>query len=128
MLVYSLLIESVDLRRLSGSAGGNDFLGNSFDGFLAASREKKLGPLTRKGLRDSAANPASGPVDHRNLILEHNLSLVLCRGVESRPQPKLGLGLPYPFRDLERLGFTSHCHGNSSSPELHCATADFAQR
>jgi hypothetical protein len=70
-----LLVESVDLRRLGGSAGGNDFPGNNFDRCPVASREKKLGPLTGKGTRDSAADSASGSVDHRNLVLEHHLSL-----------------------------------------------------
>ena len=32
MLVHGLLVESVDLRRLGGSAGGNDVLGDRFDG------------------------------------------------------------------------------------------------
>jgi len=73
MLVHSLLMESVYLRRLGGSAGGNDFFGDSVNGRLATSGEKELGPLTRKTTRDSAADPASGSVDHRNLILQHHL-------------------------------------------------------
>src|SRR5258708_26537949 len=75
MLTHSLLVESVALRRLGGSAGENDSPGDNFDGRPGASREKKLGPLTRKGTRDSAADPASSSVDHRNLVLEHHLSL-----------------------------------------------------
>src|SRR6266852_9582515 len=72
MLVNSLLIQSVYPRRLGGSAGGNDFFGDNVDGCSVASREKKLGPLTRKGTRDGAADPASRSVDHRNLVLEHH--------------------------------------------------------
>src|SRR5260370_39398187 len=72
MLAHGLLVESVDLRPLGGSAGGNDFFGDNFDACPVASREKKLGPLTRKGTRDSAADRASGSVDHRNLVLEQH--------------------------------------------------------
>src|SRR2546425_3420967 len=75
MRVHSLLVESVYLRRLGGSACGNDFLGDNFDGCPVASREKKLGPVTRKGTRDNATDPVTGSVDHRNLVLEHHLSL-----------------------------------------------------
>src|SRR5215207_9231420 len=73
MLVHSLLIESVDLRRLGGSTGGNDVLGDSFDRCQVAPGEKKLGPLRRKGVCDSAADRASGSVDHRNLVLQQHL-------------------------------------------------------
>src|SRR5882757_2618428 len=72
MLVHSLLIESVYLRHLGGSAGGNDFFGDNFDGCPVASREKKPGPLTRKGACDSTADRTSGSVDHCDLILEHH--------------------------------------------------------
>jgi hypothetical protein len=40
MLVHGLLVESVDLRRLGGSAGGSDFLSDAFDGSEVASGEK----------------------------------------------------------------------------------------
>src|SRR6266851_3473546 len=78
MLVHSLLIESVDLRRLGGSAGGDDFFGDNVHGCPVASREKKLGSVTHKGTRDSAADPASGSVDHRNLVLEHHYLSHFC--------------------------------------------------
>src|SRR5262249_37811358 len=78
MLVYCLLIESVYLRRLGESAGGHDFFGDNFDGCLVASREKKLGPLTRKGTSDSAADRASGSVVLLNLLLQHHLWLPFC--------------------------------------------------
>src|SRR5207245_10408705 len=84
MRVHSLLVESVYLRRLGESAAGNDFLGDNFDGCPVASREKKLGPLTRKGTRDSAADPASGSVDHRNPVLEHHLSLFCASPIQRR--------------------------------------------
>src|SRR6266508_583176 len=73
MLLRGLLVESVDLRRLGGSAGGNDFLGDSFDGCQVAPGEKEIGPLRRKGACDSAADGAPGSVDHRNLVLQHHL-------------------------------------------------------
>jgi hypothetical protein len=40
MLVHGLLVESVDLCRLGGSAGGNDFLGDNFDGCQVAPGER----------------------------------------------------------------------------------------
>jgi hypothetical protein len=48
MLVHSLLIESVYLRRVGGSAGGNDFIGDNFDRCHVAPGEKEIGPLSRK--------------------------------------------------------------------------------
>jgi hypothetical protein len=61
MLVHSLLVERVDLRRLGRSAGGINFVGDSFDVRPAPPGEKQLGPLARKGTRNSAADRASGP-------------------------------------------------------------------
>jgi hypothetical protein len=48
MLVHGLLVESVDLRRLGGSAGGSDVLGDNFDGCQVAPGEKKIGPSRAK--------------------------------------------------------------------------------
>ena len=48
MLVHSLLVERVDLRRLGGSAGGNDVLGDRFDRCQVAPGEKELGPSRAK--------------------------------------------------------------------------------
>jgi hypothetical protein len=48
MLVHGLLVERVDLRRLGGSTGGNDVLGDSFDGFQVAPGEKQPGPSDAK--------------------------------------------------------------------------------
>jgi hypothetical protein len=48
MLVHSLLVESVDLRRLGGSAGGYDVLSDRFDRCPEAPREKKLRPSRAK--------------------------------------------------------------------------------
>src|SRR5688572_23050233 len=95
MLVHSLLVESVDLRRLGGSAGGNDVLGDNFDGCQVAPGEKKIGPLRRKGACDSAADHASGSVDHRNLVLQHHLWFLPVPG-RSRPPLTLMIrhGLP----------------------------------
>src|SRR5262245_35832437 len=72
MLVHSLLVESVDFRRLSGSAGGYDLLSDTFDRYTAAPGEKKLGPLARKGACDSTADCASGSVDHCVLVLKQH--------------------------------------------------------
>src|SRR5437867_5464122 len=88
MLVHGLLVESVDLRRLGGSAGGNDVLGDRFDGCPEAAREKKIGPLRRKGACDSAADRASRSVDHRNLVLQHHLWL-LSTLVETPATPEM---------------------------------------
>src|SRR4051794_18770524 len=73
MLVHSLLVESVDLRRVGGPAGGNDVLGDRFDRCPAAPGEKELGPLACKRACDSTADRTSGSVDHRNLVLQHHL-------------------------------------------------------
>ena len=80
MLVHGLFIESVDLRRVGGSASGNDVLGDRFDGCQIAAGEKKIGSLRRKGAYDSAADRASGSVDHRNLVLQHHLWFLLAPG------------------------------------------------
>ena len=48
MLVHGLLVERVDLRRLGGSAGGNDVLGDSFDRRPAPPGEKELAPSRAK--------------------------------------------------------------------------------
>jgi hypothetical protein len=48
MLVHGLLVESVDLRRLGGSTGGNDVLGDNLDGCQVAPGEKELGPSAAK--------------------------------------------------------------------------------
>src|SRR5262245_47180960 len=73
MPVHGLFVESVDLRGLGGSSGGNDFLSDSLDRCPVPPGEKKLGPLARKGACDSAADRASGSVDHCNLVLQHHL-------------------------------------------------------
>src|SRR5918994_1260153 len=89
MLVQGLLIESVDLGRLGGSAGGNDFLGDSFDGCQVAPGEKKIGPLRGKGACDSAADRASDSIDHRNLVLQHHLWFLPVPGWSHRPPLEL---------------------------------------
>src|SRR5262245_63904817 len=82
MLVHSLLVESVDLRRLGRSAGGNDVLSDRFDRRPAAPGEKKSGPLARKGACDSAADCASGSIDHSVLVLKQHciFSFHIARG------------------------------------------------
>src|SRR5262245_36144982 len=82
MPVHSLFVESVDLRCLGGSSGGNNFLGHGVNRCLVAPGEKKLGPLARKGKCDSAADRAAGSVDHSVLILKrHGISPFLSRTV-----------------------------------------------
>src|SRR4029453_2957602 len=73
MPVHSPLIKNVDLRRLGGSASGNDVSSDLFDGCQAAPGEKQLGPLAREGEGNSAAYGAAGSVDHRNFVLQHHL-------------------------------------------------------
>jgi hypothetical protein len=73
VLVHSLLVERVDLRRLGGSAGGSDVLGDRFDGGQVAPGEKHLGTLRRKGACDRTADSASSSVDHGDLVLQHHL-------------------------------------------------------
>ena len=85
MRVHSLLVESVYLRSLGGSAGGNDLLGDDLDGCPAASRQKDAGPLSSKGTRDSAADPAPGSVDHRNLVIQHHLWFLPIPSGHTRP-------------------------------------------
>src|SRR4051794_22166076 len=73
MPVHGLFVESVDLRRLGASSGGNDFLGDRFDGCPMVPGEKNLGSLARKGVCDRAADRASGSIDHRHFVLQHHL-------------------------------------------------------
>src|SRR4029453_18838288 len=73
MLVYALLIESVDFRRLGGSSGGYDFLRDRIDRCPEATRQEEPRSLARKGARDSTADRTSGSVDHRNLVVEQHL-------------------------------------------------------
>jgi len=47
MTVDTSLDESVDLRRLGGSAGGHDVLGDRFDRCPDVSGEKQCGPVAR---------------------------------------------------------------------------------
>src|SRR5688572_13118172 len=76
MLVHSLLVEHVDLRRLGGSADGNDVIGDRFDRCPLAPGEKNLRPLARKRACDRTADRAPGSVDHRNLVVQHHLWLL----------------------------------------------------
>src|SRR5262245_35154222 len=95
MLVDGLLVESVDLGRRGGSSGGNDFLGDRFDGRSLAPGKKEPGPLARKGARDCAADRASGSVDHRNLVFQHHSGLLAwCQLVEHAHWPTPGSSEP----------------------------------
>src|SRR2546428_13086034 len=77
MPVHGLLIESVYLRRLGGSAGGNNVLGDYFYRCPEAPGEKKLGPLARKGACNSTTDCTSGSVDHGNLVFQQHISFLL---------------------------------------------------
>jgi hypothetical protein len=78
MLVDGLLVQCIDHRRVGGSAGGNDVLGDRFDRCPATPGEEEPGALLREGARHSAADRSSGPVDHRDLVLQHHRSLPFC--------------------------------------------------
>src|SRR4029453_19251967 len=67
-----MLFKRVDLRRLGGSAGGNDVVGDGFDGRPRAAGEKEPGALSREGPRDSTSDRASSSVYNCNLVLEHH--------------------------------------------------------
>src|ERR1700716_15662 len=84
MLAHRLLVESVDLRRLGGSAGGNDVLSDRFDRCPEAPGEKKLGPFAPKRACDGATDRASGSVDHCDLILEQH-HCFSCFGAQWHP-------------------------------------------
>jgi hypothetical protein len=70
--VHSLLVEDVDLGHLGGAVGGHDVLGHRFNRCPVPPGEKEPGPLGRESACDSAADRASGSVDHRDLVLQHH--------------------------------------------------------
>src|SRR4029450_1431289 len=73
MLGQSLLVKSVNLRGLGEASCGDDFTGDSLNRRLPSPRQKESRSFARKGARDSAADPASGSVDHRDFVLQHHL-------------------------------------------------------
>src|SRR5579863_7026671 len=83
MLVHSLLVESIDLRRLGGAAGGNDVLSDRFDRRQFAPGEKNLRPLACEGAC-GAADVASGTVDHCNFVLQHHVRFLSVLSVNVR--------------------------------------------
>jgi len=125
MLVQRLLIESVQLRRVGGSASGMDFLGDDFDERQASPGEKQPGPLARKGTRDGATDRASGPVDHGNLVLQKHLRPPRCvRGWSYRAHPisRSGIALAnvrlHPLlRGPHRFGYVEVNKGSRSLPD-----------
>jgi hypothetical protein len=58
MLVHGLLVESIDRRRLCGSAGGNDVLGDYFDRCRFVPGEKEPGT---SGAKARATAPPTAP-------------------------------------------------------------------
>src|SRR6266496_2397867 len=95
MPVHGLLVERVDLGHLGGSAGGNDVLRDDLDRGPLAPGEKEPGPLGGKGAGDSAADRASGSVDHRDLVLQHHLWFLSVPGVGSCMGVKTSLLSPW---------------------------------
>src|SRR5262245_28620641 len=79
MLVHSQLVEGVYLRRLGGSASGNDFLCDHFDGRPVAPGKKKFGSFASKGARDSATYSASGSINYSDLVLQQHTNFLRSR-------------------------------------------------
>jgi hypothetical protein len=73
MLVDSLFVGSVDLRRLGGSASGYDSLAIASTSARLRPVRKNSCPLARKGARNSTTDGTTGSVDHGNFVLEHHL-------------------------------------------------------
>jgi hypothetical protein len=80
MPVHGLLVKSVDLRRVGGSAGRLDFVGNRCHGRPLSPGKKNLGPFPRKRARHGAADRTSCSVDHRNLLFQHHLAFLSVPG------------------------------------------------
>ena len=116
MPFHGLFVESIDLRRLGGSAAGNDFLGDTFDRCQVAPGEEEIGPLSRKGPCDSAADPASGSVDHRNLVLQHHLWFLSVPGGHTWPPQCKWSRRRSRHHDAEEVG----AHLPPSSPDGRC--------
>src|SRR5580692_18331 len=82
MPVNSLLVESIDLRRLGGATGRSDAPCDRFDRRQFAPGEKDLCPLVCEGACDAAADVASGAIDHCNFVLQHHLLFLSVLGLE----------------------------------------------
>src|SRR5262249_12954230 len=124
---FVLFGESVDLCRLGVPTGGNDLLGDSVNRRQVASGTKDLGPLTRKGACDSAAECAYGTVDHCDFFLEPHLWTSLSQRLgsstyvrEARQARQFG---PVPFSSrmpsLHRLGDCRRTGRRSSKGGTH---------
>src|SRR5262245_11368486 len=72
MPVHSLLIKRVQFCHLGRSASGDDSITNDLDRGRVKAGEKEIGPFASKGTRHSAADGASGPVDHRHFVVQHH--------------------------------------------------------
>src|SRR5258708_33443923 len=141
MLVHSLLVKSVDLRRLGGSAGGNDVLRDRVDRCPEAPGEKKFGPFAAKGACDSTADRTSGAVEHCNLIHQHHLwFLFFVRTGPTRPprelRPRLKLTGGWlalsPSRDGRIVRAVNRTDtatsGNWAAPNSRAGSADASGR
>src|SRR5215469_14783611 len=120
MLVHSLLVESVDLRPLDGSSGGNDFLSDRLDQGTVAPGEKKRGPFARKGACNSTADITSASVDHRNLVLQQHLRFLSPHELRSTAEMHLRVAGLFAIRRRSR-------HGNIDKLGAH-PTAQFCPR
>ena len=71
MIVDGLLVERVDLGRLSGPTARNYLLGNDFHRRPAPPGEEDARSLTRKGPCDGATDRPAGSVDDRDFVVQH---------------------------------------------------------
>src|SRR5262245_4596654 len=73
MSVHRPLVESVDLRRLRGSACGHDVFCDGIERCAVMASEKDPGSFAGKGASHGTADRSSGSVDDRNLVLQQHL-------------------------------------------------------
>ena len=73
MIVHSLLVESVDRRRLGGSAGVKNVPGDRIDRFREAPGDEQPGAFAGCGACDSTSDRTSASIDHDDLVLQHHL-------------------------------------------------------
>src|SRR6266852_3017910 len=121
MLVHSLLIKGVHLRRLGRSAGGHDFFGDKCDGCPLSPGKKKRGPLACKSVCDSTTDRTSGSVDDGNLVFQHHISTPSW-GAPARPSRGIAWLAAYGLQRVRRLR-----NVNSSQPSVAVVKSPAAQ-
>jgi RNA polymerase sigma-70 factor (TIGR02960 family) len=123
MPVQSLLVESVDLRRLGGSTFGSDVLSYRFDRRQVPPGEEKRGPFARKRTRNRPADRTTASVNHGVLVLkQHRLSPFILANCskEIGSSPKRG---PTPFcQSLTNADTATAQNWAPSSPWLLMST------